>query len=216
MSVIENFSAHFKSGETVSFREMRLLDIGVTGLFGESGVGKTTLLNALCGWVPEAKYQWIWRGQRWDLVAFQERGIAFVPQGHLVFSGLTARNAIDLLFSGRGRKSLQWKEVELLMEELGVAALANKPLNQTSAGQRLKLSVVAALASAPQILLLDEPFANLDEDSKKIVQRCLMGWIQKFGITCLLVSHDRSDLQTMTSHVYELTASNGALLNHTP
>ena len=139
---------------------------------GPNGAGKTTLLRGLAGLLPGGRVQ--------------PRRVAYVEQGARSAWGLTVREAVAL-----GR--IPWNDrdaqsIAQAMEDCGVASLADRRVDQLSGGQARRVMLARALATAPEVLLLDEPVADLDPGAAHEIMRLLAGRARA-GSTVIAVLH---------------------------
>ncbi|MFM8525053.1 MAG: ABC transporter ATP-binding protein [Cyanobacteriota bacterium] len=164
------------------------------GLLGPSGCGKTTLLRLIAG--LERPDQGIVRlaGRpvagpgRW--LAPERRGVGMVFQDYALFPHLSAwRNACFGLGAGRHRQQDQ-DRVRWLLELVGLEGLADRYPHELSGGQRQRLALVRALVPAPAVLLLDEPFSNLDVEVRRHLRSELPALLRACGTSGVLVTHD--------------------------
>jgi iron(III) transport system ATP-binding protein len=179
--------------EQVSFGLARG-EIGV--LIGPSGCGKTSLLRAIAGLEPLHEGCITLDGetladpsQRIHL-APEARRIGMVFQDYALFPHLTvAQNvAFGLPDLGRAERA---KRVQELLDLVGLGAAAQRAPHQLSGGQQQRIALARALAPAPRLLLLDEPFSSLDVDLRERLAQELRAILKQTGTTALFVTHDQ-------------------------
>ena len=167
----------------------------VLGLLGRNGAGKSTLLRVMAGLErPD-------RGQAWlfgTALRYDDRDLpvrrraATVLQRTLLTTGSVLENvALGL----RIRGSTDRREAEAWMERLGIAALGSRAVAELSGGEARRVVLARALATAPELLFLDEPFSGLDRPSRDELLEVLPSMLRSTGATLVLVSHDRTELQ---------------------
>lgn len=170
----------------------------LVGIIGPNGAGKTTLLNVIAGFERfEGTLSLFGRRETHRRSRKARLRIGYVPQSfpidpsfpilasEAVMTGAIGRTG---LFRSPGRQENE--RVMQLMEMMRVAHLAHRPLGQLSGGERQKVSLARAILQEPDILLLDEPTANLDIAVQKEVLK-LIDEIHKEGnLTFLFVTHD--------------------------
>jgi len=176
----------------------------VTGLIGPNGAGKTTTIDALCGFV-DARGTIALGGRSLDGLPPHERaraGLARTFQSIELFDDLTvAENLLVAASRGRWwstaldlvapRRDARRVDVGGILELVGITDLADARPPSLSHGRRRLVSVARALASRPQLLLLDEPAAGLDPD-ETIALGDLLRRLPDTGIGVMLVDHDMS------------------------
>ena len=165
---------------------------------GPNAAGKTTLLETINGLLP------LFRGKISVLgLDVQTHGraarceIGYVPQDFMVEPG-EPYTALDVVLMGRyGRigvlhrpKETDREKAVEAMRLLGVEALANKPMGKLSGGQQQKVMLARALAKDPAILLLDEPFSNLDPASREKIPSLITRLHEENELTTIIVTHD--------------------------
>ena len=165
---------------------------------GPNASGKTTLLETINGLLPP------FRGK---ITVFgldvQSNGkkircqIGYVPQDFMVKPGEPYK-ALDVVLMGqygqigflnRPEEEDRNKAIEA-MKQLGIEALADRPMGKLSGGQQQKVMLARALAKNPKILLLDEPFSNLDPDSRGQIPILITKLHKEKDLTTLIVTHD--------------------------
>ncbi|MFE2038844.1 ABC transporter permease [Streptomyces scopuliridis] len=182
---------------------------------GPNGAGKTTLLRALLGLTPRAHAE-LRLGDR-DVTALppHRRGVAWVPQDGALFPHLSAlaNTAYGLRAHGVRRAEARRTAREWL-DRLGVGHLAHRKPHQLSGGQAQRVALARALAARPQLLLLDEPLAALDQTTRARVRHTLRGHLDGFGGVCLIVTHDPVEAVSLADRV--LVLDDGRVLQDAP
>jgi len=176
-------------------------------LIGPSGCGKTTLLNILAGLLePTAGTVSIPRAERGRLAT------AVVFQGVSTLPWMTARHNVEygLRLMGvpapiRRRRALDH------LRQVGLEAFADVYPSQLSEGMRQRVSIARALATDPDVLLLDEPFANLDEQNRLLLQDDLLSLWQQTRKTVLFVTHSLDEAVRLADRVLVMSASPGRI-----
>ena len=98
------------------------------------------------------------------------------------------------------------------MEKLGIRELANSPIGKLSGGQQQKVMIARALAKDPKILLLDEPFSNLDIKSKQKILRLIHKFHQEKGLTTIIVTHEISQVLMNKDNVRIIIMNEGRIV----
>jgi branched-chain amino acid transport system ATP-binding protein len=175
------------------------------GIIGPNGAGKTTLFNLMTGFIAPTSGQLFWngeslRGLRPDEIA--RRGIVRTFQITRVFPRLSLRKNLQIAHHLQrlpDAKALT-TSIESLLEFFGLAGRGEVAADTLSYGDRKKLSVALALAARPQMLLLDEPVAGLNDIETADMSAVLRG-IKKQGITQVLIEHDMKFLMGLCDRV---------------
>ena len=173
----------------------------LVGLLGPSGCGKTTLLRLIAGFERPSQGS-VHLQQRpvagnghW--LPPERRGIGMVFQDYALFPHLTAwQNACFGLRPGQDDSRAAW-----LLELLGLKGLELRYPHQLSGGQKQRLALARALAPAPKLVLLDEPFSNLDVEVRLRLRSELSSVLQVCGATGLIVTHDPGEALAICDRV---------------
>jgi len=172
-----------------------LLEQGVLILFGPSGAGKSLTLQTLAGLVrPERGSIRLAGAMLFDDregidVPAHRRHVGYVPQHHVLFP---FRSVIENVMFGlpRVERRRDNPRVRELMEELGIARLAGARPHALSGGERQRVALARALAVRPRLLLLDEPFASIDESGRAGLRRLLRSVLDHHRIPTVFVTHN--------------------------
>lgn len=177
--------------DRLSFR-LRSGEIGC--LLGASGCGKTTALRTIAGFLrPEAGCVHIEArcvASRQRCTEPERRGVGIVFQDYALFPHLDV--AANVGFGLRRRSPTERvRRVREMLELVGLAGAGSHYPHELSGGQQQRVALARALAPAPSILLLDEPFSNLDPDLRERLALDLREILKRTGTTALLVTHDQ-------------------------
>ncbi len=173
----------------------------LVGLLGPSGCGKTTLLRLIAGFERPQRGtlhldgRLVAGGGRW--LEPERRGVGMVFQDYALFPHLDAwRNAC---FGLRPRQDRS--RVQRLLELLGLAGLERRYPHELSGGQRQRLALARALAPGNGVVLLDEPFSNLDVEVRLRLRSELPAVLAECGASALLVTHDPEEALAVCDRV---------------
>jgi len=165
----------------------------ITKIYGPSGSGKTTFLKALAGLITPEKgiirvdaVSWFNAGAKINVPA-QKRNTGFVFQQYALFPNMTVKQHLEYATTDEA-----WIKRLLLLGKLDTLQ-EHKP-DYLSGGQQQRLAILRALATKPQILLMDEPFSALDAKMKMELIMELKTVIKELNITTLIVSHNPQEL----------------------
>lgn len=183
-------------------------------IIGASGCGKTTLLRAIAGLLPLTAGQITLGVRRVETVAPQRRGIVYLNQEPLLFPHLNVFDniAFGLRLRGQPERRIRGRVDELLLQ-LELDGLARRAPQALSGGQRQRAAFGRALIVAPALLLLDEPFSNLDPETRISMQAVFKQLAHARGITALFVTHDLKESLRMGDRFAMLR---GGRLQHYP
>lgn len=162
-------------------------------LVGHSGCGKSTLLRVIAGVEEIDGGSVMLAGQtvngRGRFVEPEDRNVGLMFQDYALFPHMTSRRNIGFGLKGLGRRQAAAR-VEDVIQRLGIEALANRYPHMLSGGEQQRVALARALAPRPRMLLMDEPFSNLDRGLREIIRRETLAILRALGITAILVTHD--------------------------
>ena len=168
-------------------------------LVGRSGCGKTTLLKLAAGLLRPDAGEIVFRARHPDAPG---RDIGFVFQSPNLLEWHTVMDNVLLPVTLHHRPGAQERErAQRLLEQLGLAAHADKYPRQLSGGQHSRVALARALTLQPSLLLLDEPFAALDAITREELQRDLLQMRRESGTTVLFVTHDIAEAVYLADRV---------------
>jgi iron(III) transport system ATP-binding protein len=182
-NVLNNFSFTLQEGEHLC-------------IMGESGCGKSTLLKVIYGLLDLKKGTIFWKENQ-----------VLGPKSHLVpgmdFFKYVAQD-FDLMpytsvaenikkFLSRFYPEESEKRTQELLEVIEMEAFKNTKVKNLSGGQKQRVAIARALANEPELLLLDEPFGQIDNFKKNSLRRKLFAYLKQRNITCIVATHDKND-----------------------
>ena len=189
---VDGVSFHVEKGEIV-------------GLLGPNGAGKSTSFRMACGLIAPTEGR-VTLGEvdvtKWAMYRRAQAGLGYLPQDPSIFSKLTVeQNILAILeFRGYGRKQSK-DRIEQLLTEFGLFEKRLQRSGSLSGGERRRLEIARALASDPQIILLDEPFTGIDPVTIHSIQDIITG-LKNRGISILLTDHRERETLTITDRSY--------------
>jgi len=173
-------------------------------LLGPSGCGKTTALRCIAGLEPAQAGQIRLRGQVVSrpgfMVPTEERRVGVVFQDYALFPHLDAMDNVAFGLRALPRSERRQRAAELLAT-VGLPGSGTKFPHELSGGQKQRVALARALAPRPLLLLLDEPFSNLDGDLRERLSIEVRGILKTQGTTALLVTHDQNEAFAMADAV---------------
>lgn len=200
---IQNVTFHH--GSDSFFYEAEISD-QITGIFGDSGSGKTTLLNLLCGIdIPETGFikfngRYLFHADRGIHIPAYKRKMGVVFQGNTLFPHLNVKR--NLLYSNAYKSGpqhgIQYQDV---VDLLNIRNLLDKKPCHLSGGECQRVAIGRGLLSQPEMLLMDEPFSNLDRGRRMEIITYLEKITDAFNIPLLIVSHDLDDLLRLSPNL---------------
>ena len=180
-------------------------------LLGPSGCGKTTILRLIAGLEKPDKGsivigERIIAGVEW--VQPEKRRTGLVFQDYALFPHMTTFKNISFGLTGCSKNELKQKVMELL-KMVGLSDAAQRYPHELSGGQQQRVALARALAPSPEVMLLDEPFSNLDADLRMELRTETKRILKKSGTTTILVTQDQEEAFSLSDRVGVL--NNGRL-----
>jgi NitT/TauT family transport system ATP-binding protein len=189
--VIRDVSLTLEAGEIVS-------------VVGPSGCGKTTLLNVLCGLLTPDSGEVRWRGVR---LTGQPPDVGYMLQKDLLFPWRSAlRNTMLGLEIRNVPRQAAEKRSRALLEQLGLHGFMDHYPSTLSGGMRQRVALARTLVNDPAILLLDEPFAALDFQTKLLIESDTAKLVRNSGRSVLLITHDIEEAVSLADRLIVLSA----------
>ncbi len=172
----------------INFTQQEYQKIAIAG---ETGSGKSTLLQTIAGLVQPSAGQVLFEGKRvigpHDKLVPGHPGIAYLSQLFELPQFLRVEQVL------RYANILSGEEAETLYEVCQISHLLKRRTNQLSGGERQRIALARLLSTWPNLLLLDEPYSNLDQGHKDILKSVIHDITERLAITCILISHDPHD-----------------------
>lgn len=190
--VVDNVSLHVEKGEVV-------------GLLGANGAGKTTTFYMIVG-LEQPNRGTVRLGER-DVTGLPmylraRLGLGYLPQEPSIFRKMTAaQNILAVLETMGMRRRERLTRLEELLEEFGIAQVRNTRGDALSGGERRRTEIARALATDPQYILLDEPFAGIDPKAVDDIQNVIL-YLRKRGIGILVTDHNVRETLGVTDRAY--------------
>ncbi|SHJ53453.1 ABC transporter ATP-binding protein [Paramaledivibacter caminithermalis] len=188
---LKNFTMSIEKGEIVS-------------ILGESGSGKSTVLRVISGLeVPSHGMIKINNKTIIDEKEFippEKRGVGMVFQDYALFPHMTVGQNIKFGLKDMNRRE-KLNRLKEVLDLVNLEGFEKRYPYELSGGQQQRVALARALAPKPSVLLLDEPFSNLDADLQTKIREELKKIIKKAGITSIFVTHDKEDSKAIADKV---------------
>jgi NitT/TauT family transport system ATP-binding protein len=178
---------------------------------GPSGAGKTTLLRCLAGLTPPTSGEALFEGAPLRSVP-AGIGVVFQDYGRSLFPWLTVARNIDLPLRARGAGRAERAErVADVLASVGLADQGRHYPWQLSGGMQQRVAIARALAYRPDLLLMDEPFASVDAQTRFELEDLILRVREEVGVTVVFVTHDIDEAVYLADRVVALSRSPGAV-----
>ena len=174
------------------------IDIGEhLAIIGESGSGKSTLIKLIYGEYDLEQGEIFWKdnkilGPSHNLVIGYDF-MKYVSQEFDLMPYTTVEENVGKYLSRFYREEKQKRTLELI-KVVELEAFANTKVKNLSGGQKQRVAMARALAKAPEIILLDEPFSHIDNFKKQSLRRSIFQYLKNNDITCIVATHDKQDV----------------------
>ncbi|MEI6131424.1 MAG: ABC transporter ATP-binding protein [Bacillota bacterium] len=173
----------------------------VVGIHGQNGAGKSTLLSVLAGILKTRRGEVNYFGEKLKSSKSKLGNfIAYVSQETVLYNSLTG---LQNLRFWAGVNGVGEDRVKKLIVEMNLSEFVHEKVGRYSGGMRRRLNIATSLLNEPLILLLDEPTANLDEESKDRVIESVLKYKNQ-GVTIIIVSHIMGDLMQICGRILTL------------
>jgi lipopolysaccharide export system ATP-binding protein len=190
--VVDDVTLHVEKGEVV-------------GLLGANGAGKTTTFYMIVGLeMPDAGTVRLGEREitRLPMYLRARLGVGYLPQEPSIFRKMTAAQNILAVLETMGlRRRERLKRLEELLEEFGIAHVRNIRGDALSGGERRRTEIARSLATEPQFILLDEPFAGIDPKAIDDIQNVIL-YLRSCGIGILITDHNVRETLGVTDRAY--------------
>jgi NitT/TauT family transport system ATP-binding protein len=208
------FGRNSSAVEAVSEVSMQVKPGEFVSIIGPSGCGKSSLLNVVAGFVQPSSGTVTVDGKPTDKPG-ADRGMVF--QQYSLFPWLTVRKNVEFGLKQQGMdNSHRAQAARTLLGLAGLLAFENHYPEQLSGGMKQRVGIVRALATSPQVLLMDEPFGALDAQTRVVMQQILTNMWQRFRISVLFITHDIDESIFLSDRVYVMTARPGKIKAEIP
>ncbi len=182
-------------------------------LHGSNGSGKSTLLNMIAGFVRPDSGKLQWDGRDLLALAPHQRPLTMLFQEHNLLTHISVLRNLALAFDPYARLNAQQRQaVTAILQRMGLAHLASRLPYELSGGQRQRVALARCLLQKKPLLMLDEPFVALDEESRATMLELIDALIDEYACTLLLVSHRLDDAQAICAR--QLRCVQGRIAPH--
>lgn len=193
---LENISKNFKKDQVLSDVNFSVEEGEIVAILGPSGCGKTTTLRIVAGFEKQTngtlylKDTAITNKQNW--IPVNKRGVGMVFQDYALFPHLTVEQ--NVRFGIGKQKHVNCETlISTLLELVELTGMEKRYPHELSGGQKQRVALARALAPSPHVLLMDEPFSNLDAELKYTMRFEVQRILKKANISTIFVTHDQKD-----------------------
>ena len=208
-NVCKTFETRKSSFEALRDVSFQVEDGGFLSLIGHSGCGKSTMLNIVAGLEQATSGEVLVDGvPRYDPGA--DRGMVF--QSYTLFPWLTVRHNVEFGLRIQGIAAAERAEIaEHYLELVGLGDRGAQWPKQLSGGQRQRVALARALANRPAVLLMDEPFAALDAETREEMHELVLRVRERERMTVLFITHDIDEAVLLSDRIGIMSARPGRI-----
>lgn len=210
---VNNLTKSFNQGKSFALKNLNFhIDRGhICAVVGESGSGKTTLIRLIAGLENPDQGEIILNNYLVSslkkVVAPEKRNIGMVFQEYALFPHL---NVMDNIIYGLTKSKNKKERAQEVIDLVGLTNFEKRYPHELSGGQQQRVALARALAPKPSLLILDEPFSNLDAMMRHQLRNEVFNIIKKTGVTAIFVTHDTQDALAVADEI--LILQNGQLV----
>lgn len=176
----------------------------IIAILGDSGSGKSTILRLLAGLEKPYDGSIVVHDEIFvdknTFVQPEKRGIGMVFQDYALFPHMTVDKNVGFGLSGMHKQDKR-KRIEEVLQLVELEGYGKRYPHELSGGQQQRVALARALAPMPKLLLLDEPFSNLDAGLKEGIRNGLHNILKRAGVTAIFVTHDPEDAKAVADQV---------------
>ena len=209
MSLLSVRNIHFAHGSKhiLSGAGLDLAPGEVLVIVGASGCGKTTLLRVIAGLEAPADGTVHMEGRELQgggrAVPPEHRGIGFVFQGLALFPHLTVEKNVAFGLHGLSAAE-RMQRVQEELRSVGLEGLGGRYPHELSGGQQQRVAIARSLVRRPRLMLMDEPFSDLDQRTRATVRTEVLRILRAHGTSAIIVTHDREDAMHVADRIAEM------------
>ena len=178
-------------------------------ILGPSGCGKTTILNSIGGFIKVDEGDIILYGENITSLNPEQRAVSTVFQSYGLFGHKTVIENVEygLKFKKIPKSERRKKALDVLVA-VGLNGYEKRHIGELSGGQQQRVALARSLVVNPRLILLDEPFSNLNENLKETMRQEIKRLVKHFNMTTILVTHDQEDAFTIADKVILMNEGN--------
>jgi iron(III) transport system ATP-binding protein len=204
MLKIDQLSKQFKSKEILKSVSLKVNEGEIVSILGRSGSGKSTLLNLIAGFESAdegaIEINGVVMCAKGKFVDPSERSIGFVFQNYALFPHLSIAENIAFGITHLSKKERQEK-VEKLLSLINLERYGSKYPDTLSGGEQQRVALARVLATEPSVILLDEPFSNVDTVLKTTIRNELISILRGTNATAIFVTHDPHEAMAISDRI---------------
>jgi ABC-type Fe3+/spermidine/putrescine transport system ATPase subunit len=199
---LKNISKRFGDKQVIQDINLKVNEGEMISLLGPSGCGKSTTLKIISGLLEPDSGDILFNGSSVANVPVEKRGAVIVFQDYRLFPHMTVEENIGFgLKMAKVDKSIRIQKVKEMIDLVQLNGVEKKYPSEISGGQKQRTALARALAISPKVLLLDEPFSNLDQRLRESMREFVQDLQRKLKITTILVTHDKEEALMLSDRI---------------
>ncbi len=199
---VQNIGKSYGKVEVLAPTSFSINSGEILAILGPSGCGKTTLLSIISGLIQPSAGDVYLDGRPLTGLPTERRGIPMVFQDHLLFPGMSVFDNVAFGLMARKCNKVEIKQrVEEVLVAVQLQGLEHRQPAELSGGQKQRVALARAIVLRPSVLLLDEPFSNLDEALRLEMRELVMESRASFGFSAIIVTHDSREALAMADRI---------------
>jgi NitT/TauT family transport system ATP-binding protein len=206
-SIGKTYGSDQKAYRAIEDVSLDVHDREIVSIVGPSGCGKTTLLKIIAGLLSPTEGQSLLYGKKISGPP-REMGLVFQDYSRSLFAWMTVKQNVLLPLRGRGiEKAALEERGSRTIEAVGLSGFENRYPFELSGGMQQRVAIARALAYQPRILLMDEPFASVDAQTREELEDLVRITRDGFGVSVLFITHDIDESVYLADRVVVLGKS---------
>ena len=202
---IKNLQYQYKNANDIYTYDVEIQPSHIVAILGQSGSGKSTLLDIVAGFIEPSSGSVKLNGNELLGLSVEERPITILFQSHNLFEHLTVQKNILLGVNKTLKDSIEEVEkVQTILNEVGLEKFEHTIASQLSGGQQQRVALARVLIRREPILLLDEPFTGLDEETRLEMLDLVKKITIEHQLHTIMVTHEIEDCERIANHVYKM------------
>lgn len=208
---VKNVCKVFKNTSVLNDVNMTFKSGHIYGINGRNGSGKSVLLKILCGIYYPSSGSILYDGKEYSSDVIISSNIRALIENPSFFPGLSGFENLKIL--AKIQNKISDKEIDKALEEVNLLKDKNKLYSEYSLGMKQKLGIAQVIMEDPHVLVLDEPFNGIEEESVKKLMKFLIDE-KNNGKIIILSSHIKDDLDNIADVIYKFDAGNVTVINN--
>ncbi|MBI4279356.1 MAG: ABC transporter ATP-binding protein, partial [Armatimonadetes bacterium] len=199
---LEHVTKRFGAVTAVRGLSLHVQDGELVALLGPSGCGKTTTLRCIGGFIDPDEGEIFFGGRRVTHLEPEQRNIGMVFQSYALFPHMTVFD--NVAFGLRMRRAAPEevrRRAQAILDKVQLTGMERRYPRQLSGGQQQRVALARALVCEPEVLLLDEPLANLDAKLREEMRFYIRSLQKEVGITTIYVTHDQAEAMVFADRI---------------